>query len=228
MNLQESEWSEPSACSNCVKVNGKKVDGSEAIKKIVKVCESGKNSKWYILKHEAKAQNVIYFTVFGKASHDIRFNTFEEAMQYIEQNANNQCGMQEETNFASDDTIYEEKDDIDLPTFEECMNIEDKREKWICERKLLEKKYIKYLKYPAAARENGVEGVVKIGIVIEKDGTASATEILEDIGSECGQAALTAINEALAHNNLRWIPAKKNGIPVRSRMMIPVKFWLVK
>ncbi|MEM9897602.1 MAG: energy transducer TonB [Bacteroidota bacterium] len=227
MNLQERDWSTPSACSNCLECDGEQVDGTESLKKITHTCESGKVSKWYIIKREAKSCNAIYFTVFGKASHDIRFSTLEEAMQHVSQDVENQCSAEQESSSTSDDTIYEEGDDIESPTFEECMNIENEREKWFCERKILANIYGKYLHYPAIARENGIEGVVTIGMIVERDGTVSGVEILKDIGGNCGESALNAINRMITEG-IQLIPAEKNGQVVRAKMKIPVKFWLTQ
>ncbi len=77
------------------------------------------------------------------------------------------------------------------------------------------------LKYPAIARENGVQGMVVIGFIVEKNGRITDIKILRDIGGGCGQEA-----SRLVKSMPNWTPGIKNGQPVRTRFTLPVRFKL--
>lgn len=84
---------------------------------------------------------------------------------------------------------------------------------------------IKYLalniKYPQQAIVRGVEGLVYVGFVVEKDGSLTNIKLLKDIGSGCGQEAIRVV-EAMP----KWTPAKLKGKNVRMQFNLPVKFTL--
>lgn len=75
--------------------------------------------------------------------------------------------------------------------------------------------------YPARARENGEEGVVRIEIIVEPNGTVSSAKIVRRSGSRALDNA--ALNAA---KNARVTPKKVNGVPVRSRYIAPFRFQL--
>jgi protein TonB len=109
----------------------------------------------------------------------------------------------------------------DMPRFPGCEDMSNKDERKKCaEQKMLEYIY-KNIKYPAIARENGVEGTVVITFVVETDGTITAAQIARDIGAQCGQEALKVV-ESMP----KWIPGKQRGRAVRVQFNLPVKFKL--
>jgi protein TonB len=77
------------------------------------------------------------------------------------------------------------------------------------------------IKYPSIARENGVEGMVVVSFVVEKDGSISDARIARDIGAGCGQEAVRVVNMMP-----KWNPGKQRGRPVRVQFNLPVKFKL--
>lgn len=77
------------------------------------------------------------------------------------------------------------------------------------------------IKYPAIARENGVEGTVYVKFVVEKDGKITNAEIVRDIGAGCGQEALRVVGLMP-----EWEPGKQRGRPVRVQFNLPVKYKL--
>jgi TonB family protein len=81
------------------------------------------------------------------------------------------------------------------------------------------------VQYPAEARMEGIEGTVAVSFVVEPDSTISNANVLRDIGGGCGDAVLNVIN-AMNPTGIKWIPAKKDGQDVRSRLTIPIKFKL--
>lgn len=84
---------------------------------------------------------------------------------------------------------------------------------------------IKYLalniKYPKQAKVRGVEGLVYVSFVVEKDGSLTDINLLKDIGSGCGQEAVRVVKEMP-----KWRPAKLKGEKVRMQFNLPVKFTL--
>jgi periplasmic protein TonB len=114
-----------------------------------------------------------------------------------------------------------------MPRFPGCEGKITNKEKDDCAKtKMLEYIY-KYLKYPALAREVGVEGQVVLQFVVDKDGTITETKVVRDIGAGCGAEAEKVVN---AMNNMgqKWIPGKQGGRPVRVLYTLPVKFKLEK
>jgi TonB family protein len=77
------------------------------------------------------------------------------------------------------------------------------------------------LKYPAEAREMGIEGTVIVVFVINSDGSISNAEILRGIGGGCDEEALRVVQ-----NSPDWKAAKQRGKVVNSRMRLPIRFKL--
>lgn len=77
------------------------------------------------------------------------------------------------------------------------------------------------LSYPDQARDNGLEGLVWVRFVVEKDGTISNVMLVRDIGGGCGQAAVEMV-KSMPH----WKPATQSGKPVNCEFILPVKFQL--
>jgi periplasmic protein TonB len=113
-----------------------------------------------------------------------------------------------------------------MPRFPGCENEpgDDAAKKACADKALLQYLY-KNLKYPAIARENGVEGRVYIQFVVERDGSVTDTKIVRDIGAGCGAAALSVVE---GMNNLpqKWTPGKQRGSSVRVLYTLPVTFKL--
>lgn len=79
----------------------------------------------------------------------------------------------------------------------------------------------KSLKYPKSAQNMGIEGMVIIRFVINKDGSVQDVEVVRSLGGGCDEVATEVIE-----NSPNWNPGKTGGAPVRSRMVMPIKFKL--
>ncbi len=77
------------------------------------------------------------------------------------------------------------------------------------------------MRYPLIAQENGIQGKVIVGFIVEKDGSLSNIEVLESIDPNLDKEALRVIN-ALE----KFSPGKMHGTPVRTSMTLPVTFKL--
>lgn len=113
----------------------------------------------------------------------------------------------------------------EMPRFPGCENESTAEAKKQCaDKKMLEFIY-KNIKYPAIARENGVEGTSVITFVVEKDGTVTDARIVRDIGAQCGQESLRVVN-LMNQQNIKWTPGKQRGRAVRVQFNLPVRFKL--
>lgn len=112
-----------------------------------------------------------------------------------------------------------------MPRFPGCEDKATEAEKKSCADQAMLQYIYKNLKYPAIARENGVEGGVVLQFVVEKDGSIGDVKIVRDIGAGCGAAAESVI---LGMNNMgkKWTPGKQRGRPVKVLYTLPVKFKL--
>jgi len=86
-------------------------------------------------------------------------------------------------------------------------------------------KFYKYLgnniKYPAVAKENGVQGKVFVTFVVEKDGTLTDAKVVRGIGSGCDEEAIRVLK-----NSPKWKAGIQNGRPVRVQYTMPISFTL--
>jgi len=80
----------------------------------------------------------------------------------------------------------------------------------------------KKIGYPEEAKENEIEGVVKILILIDRDGEVLDAQVIEGIGYGCDEAARLAV---FYH---RFKPGLIKGQKVKVQMEIPVEFSLDK
>ena len=126
------------------------------------------------------------------------------------------------------EVIHEEQGDPifkvveEMPRFPGC---EDQKgtakEKDDCARKEMLNFIFQNVKYPAEARNSGIQGMSIIQFIVEKDGKISNGTIIREIGGGCGQEALRVVN---AMPN--WTPGFQKGNAVRVQYTLPVKFKL--
>jgi TonB family protein len=79
------------------------------------------------------------------------------------------------------------------------------------------------IRYPAEARENGIQGQVIVSFIVSRQGEIQNPAILRGIGGGCNEEVLHVVNEMP-----NWIPGTQDGIPVATRFIMPVKFKLGK
>ncbi|MFK8104654.1 MAG: TonB family protein [Saprospiraceae bacterium] len=109
----------------------------------------------------------------------------------------------------------------EMPRFPGSEKVKNKQQRELAaQKKLLEFVY-KNLTYPAAAKEEGVEGTVVVNFTVDKNGTIINPKILRKIGSGCEEAVLAMIDKMPT-----WIPGKKDGKAVNVAYNLPVKFKL--
>ena len=77
------------------------------------------------------------------------------------------------------------------------------------------------LKYPEAAKENGIEGMVALSFIVRADGSVDDIAILRGIGGGCDEEALRIVKESGT-----WTPGKLDGKAVAVQMRLPIQFKL--
>ncbi len=83
-------------------------------------------------------------------------------------------------------------------------------------------RFIKYhLKYPAAAREAKIKGVVHLKFIVEADGHITNVEITRGLGYGCDEEALRVVNEFP-----KWKPGRQSGKNMRVGYFLPIRFSL--
>lgn len=78
--------------------------------------------------------------------------------------------------------------------------------------------------YPPEAREAGVQGTAVVNFIVEKDGLITQPQVIRDPGAQTGIAALQVVYGMA--QNIRWIPGRIKGEPVRTRFTLPIRFRL--
>ncbi len=113
-----------------------------------------------------------------------------------------------------------------MPRFPGCEDMAGtNEEKAACaQRKMLEFIYGN-IRYPAIARENGIEGQVVISFVVDSDGVIQNPRIVRDIGGGCGQEALRVVNK-MNEMPQKWTPGRQRGRAVSVQFNLPIRFTL--
>lgn len=84
------------------------------------------------------------------------------------------------------------------------------------------KEYIaENMKYPEAAKNNGIEGDVDVAFTVKADGSIGSIKIVRMIDPDLEAEAIRLIKSMPA-----WTPADKNGSPVDSQTQIKINFVL--
>lgn len=79
----------------------------------------------------------------------------------------------------------------------------------------------KNIKYPAIARENGIQGTVVVQFVVDKDGSITQPQVVRGIGGGCDEEALRVVK-----GMPKWQPGKQQGREVKVKFTLPIRFRL--
>lgn len=77
------------------------------------------------------------------------------------------------------------------------------------------------IQYPDIAKENGVQGMVVVQMIVEIDGTLSNLHVVKGIGAGCDVEALRVVKLMP-----KWIPGMQRGKAVRVQFNLPIRFQL--
>ena len=87
------------------------------------------------------------------------------------------------------------------------------------------KELLKYMEknivYPAEMKRLGNSGEVVVEFFVERSGVISGVSVVKSLSKEFDDEAIR-----LTRNMPRWNPGKKNGVPVRYKMTMPINFKL--
>lgn len=83
------------------------------------------------------------------------------------------------------------------------------------------------IKYPPKALDAGIQGVVYVTFVVERDGTISNTSVLRDVKDSMGNTIGLGEEAARVVNSMpAWNPGSQKGANVRVQCNLPIKFTL--
>jgi TonB family protein len=80
------------------------------------------------------------------------------------------------------------------------------------------------LVYPEMEKDNGIQGTVYVGFIVEKDGSITNVQVKRGVNG--GPGLSKAAEQAVKKLKKFETPAKNNGKPVRYQYTLPVKFLL--
>ena len=112
----------------------------------------------------------------------------------------------------------------EMPRFPGCEHMPAAERKACADKSMLEYIYQNVV-YPKEAEKNKTEGTAVVQFVIEKDGSLSDVKVVRDPGDGIGAAAADVVNKMIK-DDIRWMPGKQRGTPVRVMFNLPVKFRL--
>lgn len=75
--------------------------------------------------------------------------------------------------------------------------------------------------YPMDARENNIQGEVHLSFVVNKDGSISDIDVLQNPDQLLTNEAIRVVNTFP-----RWVPGTVGGVPVRVKFQLPIGFRL--
>ncbi len=117
-----------------------------------------------------------------------------------------------------DSAVFEER----MPIYQGCEDIEDRDEQTRCTERNLISFVQKNVVYPEDALENGDEGKVYIGFVVNKEGDVEDVKILRGVTPSIDQAAINSVKQLP-----KFTPAYQDGKNVKLKYTIPVNFKLM-
>src|SRR5687768_17422126 len=77
------------------------------------------------------------------------------------------------------------------------------------------------LQYPQMAKEQGIQGKVWIGFIVNKSGKITNVEVLRGIGGGCDEEAARVVKKMPD-----WKPGRQSGRPVKVKFRFPINFVL--
>lgn len=80
-----------------------------------------------------------------------------------------------------------------------------------------------HLRYPATAKDRGITGTVVVAFNIDTSGNVSEVRVIQSLGKSLDEEAIRLINKMDA-----WFPAKLKGVPIETRLSIPIHFDLLE
>lgn len=73
-------------------------------------------------------------------------------------------------------------------------------------------------KFTKEARKNHISGIVTVDLVVDEEGHPTAAHVVHGLGAGLDEEAINAIKQ------YRFLPAKKDGLPVKVELTVSVNF----
>lgn len=109
-----------------------------------------------------------------------------------------------------------------MPYFPGCEKLRDKsKEKRKCSNDKLVEYLSAYLEYPEEAKSKSIEGIVFINFIVDENGNILNPSINRDIGGGCGAEAIRVLSAMP-----KWEAGIEKGKPVKTKMSLPIRFFL--
>ena len=78
-----------------------------------------------------------------------------------------------------------------------------------------------HLRYPSAAQDQGIQGVVMLRFVVEGTGQVGDVQILKSLDPSCDREAIRVVKSLP-----RFVPGRQQGRPVNVWFQLPIRFVL--
>ncbi len=79
----------------------------------------------------------------------------------------------------------------------------------------------KNLNYPEVPRRMSIQGTVFVSFIVDKEGNLSDVQLVKGIHADCDKEAIRVV-----HLMPPWKAGKQDGLDVKSRLVLPIKFKL--
>ena len=152
----------------------------------------------------------------------IDYEVMERELEYLYNFTETLANTNVSPMFRSGEVPKSTKESDDVVSFYDC----DQRPVFLHSsdpRDFLQKWVYQYLKYPADAIRDGIQGRVMVDFVIEKDGSVTDVRVVKGVSEELDVEALRVVKASP-----KWKPGRVNGNRVRTSLTIPVEFKLEK
>ncbi len=132
---------------------------------------------------------------------------------------------------APESTAHNQDEVVDeaevMPRFPGCeqMDLPNDMARYRCSVQLLMDYISSGVTYPPEAKANGTSGEVVVQFIVQKDGSVTFSQVLQDPGDGLGAMAEAQVHR-MVREGIKWRPGYKDGQPVAVRFNLPVSFSL--
>ncbi len=176
------------------------------------------NSQYYVVKKDEK------YGIIDTAGMSVVEPKFEN-IDHFTQEQSGLVKFEGQWMFYRDNQLYSNADSLifrspeRMPKFSNCADGRTGNRGMNCDTEEMLEFVFQNIEYPKEAIRKGVEGMVVVKFIIEKDGRLTNHEIAREIGGGCGAAAIKVVEEMDP-----WVPGMQDGEMVRTAFYLPIKF----
>lgn len=113
-----------------------------------------------------------------------------------------------------------------MPAFPGCQDLDRRSEEFeSCSQQSMLEYIYSNVKYPAAARDAGEEGMIVVQFVVDAAGKVSTSKLVRDVGTHgLGDAAMAVVDQM--RSEITWLPGMQDGKSVSVLHTLPIRFKL--